>query len=102
MIQESLTLIQLDDLETAVINNDFIQKEHLLAALRMARKQRSAASEKQAQDTVTIPAELASLIAKVFLPKNPNKMRGADPSVVKAAHEFKTYAAGQKPWSPNG
>lgn len=33
----SLTLIQLDDLETAVINNDPLQREHVLAAIRMAR-----------------------------------------------------------------
>jgi hypothetical protein len=42
---ESLTLIQLDELETAVINNDFLSKEFLLCAIRMARKQRSAQSE---------------------------------------------------------
>lgn len=38
---------------------------------------------------VTVDLDTAYLIAKVFCPANPNKMRKADPRVVAAAHEFK-------------
>lgn len=37
---------------------------------------------------VTIPADVALLIRRAFLPLNPNKMRKADPKVVTAAHQF--------------
>lgn len=37
---------------------------------------------------VIVPIETAIIIRKVFLPVNPNKMRGAHPSVVKAAKDF--------------
>lgn len=39
-MSESLTLIQLDDLETAVVNNDFCSRDLLLTAIRMARQYR--------------------------------------------------------------
>lgn len=37
---------------------------------------------------VAIPADVALTIRNAFLPRNPNKMRGADPAVVSAAHQF--------------
>jgi hypothetical protein len=45
--------------------------------------------EQQAAGMVCVPLRTAELIERVFVPRNPNKMRGADPDVVKAAHEFK-------------
>lgn len=48
---ESLTLIQLDDLETAVISNSPIQREHLLAAIRMARTQRGQTTPTEVERT---------------------------------------------------
>lgn len=67
-----------------------------------ARMVDSSPSRNELAETVTMPAELARLIDKVFLPKNPNKMRGAAPEVIQAAHDFKTYIAGQKPWRLDG
>jgi hypothetical protein len=37
---------------------------------------------------VTLPADVAHLIRRAFLPLNPNKMRNAAPEVVAAAHQF--------------
>lgn len=42
---------------------------------------------------VTVPADLAALIDRVFLPRNPNKMRGAAPEVVEGAKTFKRLVA---------
>ena len=39
--------------------------------------------------TVSIPLDMAELIDRVFLPKNPNKMRSADRSVVAAVQQMK-------------
>ena len=43
--------------------------------------------------SVRIPLSVAITIDKVFCPRNPNKMRGAHPDVVKAAHVFKRTVA---------
>jgi hypothetical protein len=49
----------------------------------------------------TIPLETARLIDKVFLPANPNKMRGNDPRVSQAARDFKAaIAAGSESPAP--
>lgn len=37
---------------------------------------------------VCIPLDVAQLIRKVFLPVNPNKMRGAHPDTLAAAKAF--------------
>lgn len=37
---------------------------------------------------VTVPLSIAILIRKCFVPRNPNKMRGAHPDVVAAAKRF--------------
>lgn len=52
-----------------------------------------------APDMVTISLETAKLIDGAFLPRNPNKMRGAHPDVVQAAHDFK-HAVAQVPAAP--
>lgn len=38
--------------------------------------------------TITIDLDDAIIVRNVFLPRNPNKMRGADPLVVAAAKKF--------------
>jgi hypothetical protein len=37
---------------------------------------------------ITVPLRVADIIRKAFLPRNPNKMRAADPEVVEAAKTF--------------
>lgn len=43
--------------------------------------------------TVTIPLDVAVMVRDVFLPLNPNKMRGAATGVREAAHAFKMAVA---------
>lgn len=43
--------------------------------------------------TVTIPLDVAVMVRDVFLPLNPNKMRGTAPGVKEAAHAFKAAVA---------
>lgn len=49
-----------------------------------------ASQDNQAKESVSIPLEVAIMVRNVFLPLNPNKMRGAAPGVVDAAHAFKS------------
>lgn len=45
--------------------------------------------EQAKQFEITVDISTAYLIAKVFLPKNPNKLRNASREAVQAAHLFK-------------
>lgn len=47
-------------------------------------------------ETVTVPREVAALIDRVFLPKNPNKMRSPNPDVLAAVRAFKDIVSGAK------
>ena len=44
--------------------------------------------DKTMADTAQIDLETASLIRRVFLPANPNKMRNAAPEVIEAVRKF--------------
>lgn len=44
--------------------------------------------------TVTVTRDVAAIVDKVFLPMNPNKLRGADPAVKEAAHAFRNAVRG--------
>lgn len=43
--------------------------------------------------TIEIRRDTAELVDRVFLPRNPNKLRGADPTVIAAAHAFRAAVA---------
>jgi hypothetical protein len=43
--------------------------------------------------SVVIPLELAQFIDRVFLPRNPNKMRVAAPETIEAVRQFKALVA---------
>lgn len=51
---------------------------------------------------VAIPLEVASIIDRVFLPRNPNKMRGADPAVVDAVKTFRALLPTPTPRKEDG
>lgn len=47
-----------------------------------------------ADDLVSVPRHVAEIVDKVFLPRNPNKLRGSDPVTVEAAHVFRAAVRG--------
>lgn len=40
-------------------------------------------------ETIEVPRALAELLDRVFLPRNPNKMRSAAPEVIEAVKQFR-------------
>jgi len=51
---------------------------------------------KASEETIAVPLRLLQLIDRVFLPRNPNKMRGAHPDVPSAVKELRAILGGRR------